>query len=78
MLPTNAAEVAAGVGTPSTTVADDTSSGDTGALGRVQTINYVNAAAPAATSTTTTTIPQIDAPIQYPIGIVPPIDPSCH
>ena len=67
-----------GVSSPSTTVAGDTGSGDTGALGRVQTIKYLNAAAPAATSTTTTTIPQIDAPIQYPIGIVPPIDPSCH
>lgn len=75
----------ASIGSPTTTVAADTTTGntitgDTGALGEAQTIKFVIAAAPTATTitTTTTTIPQIEAPIQNSVGIVPPVDPTCH
>ena len=66
----------ASIGSPRTTVAGDTGTGDTGALGIVQSIKFMNPAAP--TAITTTTIPQIEAPVQNSIGIVPPVDPTCH
>ncbi len=73
----------ASIGSPTSTVAADTTTGntitgDTGALGQSQTIKFVIVATPTATATTTTTIPQIEAPIQNSVGIVPPDDPTCH